>query len=249
MKTVSKNIVFTIILSSVLALAIAAPSLAVQETNVNSNQQSTNCARVSGLKTKSEGQVSEKITALQTNFANRLTKMTADQKNTNQQIANLRKEAQVRFEAKIKELQAQKNLTAEQIQTITAFQGNMQQAEAKREIAVDSARGTFRDALKMAVSNQQQTQLKAATEFYQSTSSAFLNAKTNCDKSNVMATLKKEVKTARQTMTQTREKSQLGETIKELAQTRTDSIKKANDEFKTSTAEYAQTLADALKTS
>lgn len=250
MKTTSKNLALVAAISTILSFAIISPSMAIEKpiNNDTSNtaKQAAVCTRIASLKNNSENEASSKVARMQADFTSRLAKIASDEQSADQKVAAFRLEKKTKFEAQIQTMKSKANLTDAQKTAIDAFKATMETAEIKREQAVDAARATFRIALKEAVTSNQQKLLTAANTYQNTIAAAFATASTNCTADGALITLKNAVKSARENMVKSRESNELGQTIKQLAQTRNTSIKAANDEFKTTANEAVQTLATAL---
>lgn len=248
MKTASKNLALGISIGSIILLAVTSPALAIEgnDDTTKQNTQTAVCNRIDSLKTKSDNAASGKVEALRANFQKRLEKIVSDQQSIYAKVTAARQEKMTQFEARIQNMLSKPDLTEEQKTAIETFRNSVRTAETKREQAVDAARNTFQEELKKAVAANQQKMLTAATTYQQAVLDAFSTAKTNCANEGALATLRVSIKTAREALTRSRESNQLGQTISQLAQTRTNAIKQANDEFKTSANGYAKTLAEAL---
>jgi len=210
------------------------------------------CANTLALKTKSETDLATNITTMQTNFAARLAKITANEKTIDTKIATNRTNAKKNFEDKIQKLELQTKptkLSDTQKQAVQTYKINMEKAETNREESVDSARATYRISLLNIVKARQQTITESVNIYQATVQSTFMTAEAKCadGKTTVNnANLKTSIQFARQTLTATKTESEIKTQIKKLATTRNAAIQAAKDKFSKQTATYSDTLKIAL---
>jgi hypothetical protein len=232
-------------MSALMAVLVALPAFAVENTT---DETSTSvCTRISNLSSTGRSSVSEKRSGLQTDFSNRLTRLSTKQTGIDTKIADGRTAVTTRFEDKVKTLEAKDGLTDEQKAAIATFKTGVEDAMTVRRMAVDDARSTYRTALVSQISTQQQSLSSAVTTYQAAVSAAFATAVANCTQSNsaaTMATLKAALKTAREALNAAKTPDASKAAIQTLVQTRNATIKAANEEFK----QTLTTLADTLKT-
>lgn len=252
MKTISKLYRTTrpFILPVIAACLLVAPAGAVGPTpgTARTNEGSSNgaCTRIATLGSTNEATIESKKAAMQTDFANRLTKITSERTQVDQKVATFRVNLAKTFDDKVVKLEAQKNLSDTQKAAIETFKTDMTTAEATREKAVDSARQTYREGLLQAINDRQTALASAVNAFQTSVTDAFSTAASNCSDAGAMQTLKTTVKSARETLQGTRNDNKVGSTVSQLAATRNASIKAADQAFAQSAASYGKTLATAL---
>jgi len=238
MKTISKkNLILTLVLASVLVVSTSAKSMAID----GEGNAAGACIRISTLASTNDAAVTEHMSLMKTNFANRLTEIASRQAEVDQKAATFRTNIAAKFDKKVSELKQQSGLTTDQLTAIDTYATNMKSAEATREAAVDAARSTYRTALAETISAHQQSLLGAATAFEAASTAAFATAQADCSTA-AMTTLKETIKTARETLTSVRESSKVGQTVKQLADTRNAAIKAADEAFAKSAADYTAIL-------
>lgn len=252
MKTISsKSIaIFAATFALIFAVMPIAQSFAVEGNgDSNGNGGSAVCRRLATLDGTGRATVAAQRATMESDFATRLLTISSDKATIDQRVLDARTSANTAFEAKIADLKATEGLTEDQLTAIDTYQTNMQTAETARETAVDAARTTYRTALRSTI-QERQTTLTTTVESYQaSVNTALMTAKENCGTdSNVMATLRVAVKTAREDLNTVRQGAQVGDDVKALVATRNDAIKTANETFATLAKTYTETLTAALQT-
>jgi hypothetical protein len=243
MKIPLNKVIVTAIVSSVLVFCMVSPAFAVVDAS------NSVCARVATLTSTKQAAVAIRVATMQTNFSARLTKIVSDKAVIDQKIATARANASQQFNSKVQKLEAKTGLTDTQKQAIETYQTDMQQAEKTRELAIDTARQTYRGELLSTVTNQQKA-LSTAVDTYQSTvSEAFSAASANCatKPNDTMPTLRASIQSARTTLTNLETSLKNTSEIKQLITTRDSAIKDDNGVFAKSIATYTSTLTSALQ--
>ncbi len=250
MKTISNKSIFGMTsLALLLATLVAAPSMAIVSPTTTTNKgSSVACTHITTIESTNKATIATRMAGMQGDFAKRLTTITANKTDVDQKVASARAAANAQFESKIKSLEAQTGLTKIQLQAIATYKTDMQQAEVTREKAVDAARTTYRADLLAEVQTHQQDLSSAVAAYQTAVTAAFTTAATNCGDGTAVATLKTDVKSARETLTTARKSDKATTNIKQLATTRAASIKTANEAFAASVAIYTATLTTALGT-
>lgn len=230
------------------ALLIAAPSFA-QTSALREVTPTTeaSCARFATLAATSNTRMNERIAAMEVDFQKRLSIISGRHDAVDQKVATYRTTALDKFDLKVTELKSKTGLTPEQLTAIDAFVASMKAAEVARAQAVDSARAAYRAALLDEVTAHQARLLQAALIYQRSVSAAFTKAQTNCADTTAGATLRSEIKAARDTFQTARKAEVTGSSVKQLAETRQAAIKAADAEFVKKVKEYTATLKTALE--
>jgi hypothetical protein len=250
MKTVYNKLksICIITLSLVFATLSTTPSIAIIAGQGSNNNLEATCTRISAMETTTQANMTTHMTAMQTDFTARLSSISSNESAIDQKIEALRTTARNEFAARIQTLESQSGLTQVQLQAINTYSLNMGLAATTRETTIDNARDTYRTALSSEVQQHQQLLADGATAYQTSINSAFSNAKASCATDNTtMATLREAIKTARQTLTTTRQAGDTTNGIKELATTRNNAIKTANETFAATAKTHTDTLISALK--
>lgn len=252
MKTTSnKSILSMTGLALLLAALVASPSMAIvnqMTTTKETKGSSATCAHITTLESTNQATIATRMAGMQGDFTKRLATITANKTDIDQKLAITRAAASAQFESKLKSLEAQTGLTQVQLQAISTYKTDIQQAEATREKAVDAARTTYRAALLAEVQIHQQDLSSAVTTYQTAVTAAFTTAVTNCGDGAATASLKTTVKSARETLTAARHSDKVTTSIKQLATTRAAAIKTANEAFAISVGTYTTTLTTALQT-
>jgi hypothetical protein len=180
------------------------------------------------------------------NFSTRLTKITADKAAVDQKVATARTNAKKQFEVKVQALESKNGLTDAQKQAVATYKTDMELAETTRELAVDSARTEYRTALYSTVAGQQTALSNAVITYQAAFEKAFATAATGCNDGTTLATLKTAIQAAHQTLKTTLSTIKTTDKIKQLATTRNNAIKAADDAFAKQAAGFTATLKSAL---
>ena len=250
MKIVSNRVktLLVSLLATLMTVFSFAPAFAVDTT---SDTTTSVCTKIGTLSITSKTVVAGKITAMQTDFSNRLSTLSSNQTAIDAKIAADRSAASSKFDTTITSLKAESGLTATQSTAIDTFQAGVKAAELIRTTAVDNARSTYRTGLATQIATHQQNLSTAATAYQAAVTAAFTTATTNCTDANgaaTLATLKASIKSARDALTTARSDAKVSAAIKALAATRDASIKSADDAFTKTLATLTATLKAALAT-
>lgn len=264
MKTIS-NIVKLVSTGSVGVLAVvlvaSTPSLAVtserptterapaeRTTTVEPGTKSSTeaCSRFTTLATTTNAKLAERLNAMKVDFTKRLSNIDNRHEAVDQKVTTFRTSLSDKFDARVAELKSKDGLTDTQLAAIDTYVQSIKMAEAAREEAVDSARATYHAGLAQEVKNQQQKLSEAAATFQASVSTAFTTAKADCGNGSATATLRASIKTARDVFQTSRKADAAKTSIRQLAETRTKSIKAADAEFKKNAESYRVTLKAVL---
>ena len=149
---------------------------------------------------------------------------------------------------------AQKATTDAQKTAVTAYQKTISDAVTKRRAANDAARQTFQTAVSNLIASQKSTADAQATIFASSVSTAITSAQAAClanptDITNIKNTLQASLKSARETFNNARKAdASIGEQVKQLAQTRIETVKANDAEFLATTKAARETLKAAFGT-
>ena len=235
----------------VTLLIMSSPVLAVtadrsERTTVESKNSANVCSRLMNLETATLAKLSERDAAMKANFEKRQSNISNRHSEIDQKVATYRISLSDKFDAKVTELKAKEGITDSKLAAIDTYVEAMKTAEAERQAVVDAARLTYRTAMKQEVANHQQRLAEAAATFQASVKAAFAVAKANCNNTDAIPTLKTAIKTARDVFASSRKAEATGASIKQLAVTRTDSIKAAHADFKNKAESYRATLKAAL---
>ncbi|HUC96085.1 MAG TPA: hypothetical protein VMR16_00245 [Candidatus Saccharimonadales bacterium] len=248
MKTALNKIVITAILTPALILLPVSPALAVTTLAPDPllSASTKACQHLLLLRSTDRDTIATHLATMDSNFAARLTKITSEKAAVDQKVATSRANAKKQFEAKIQTLESKTGLTDAQKQAIATYKTDMELAETTRELAVDSARIEYRTALYSTIASQQTALSNAVLAYQAAFEAAFATAAPSCNDGTTISTLKTAVQTAHQTLKTTLSNIKTTDQIKQLATTRNNAIKAADNAFDGQTATYTTTLKSAL---
>jgi len=246
MKTVSSRALVIGITSFVLVSLTISPVSAVTKTDSDITPE--RCSHVISLRSKGRDNLAANLLKMNTGSSNRIKKIANDKTNIDKKVKASRSNAKTRFEEKLKKLEEKAGWTKAQKQALATYKTNMLLARKNREFSVDGARTQYRSALGTALTNQQKNIAAATTTYQKAVENAFATVVNSCDKETDMPALKASVKTARETLKNALSKIKVTTTakIKQLATTRNDAIKKADDTFKQQATDFTKILIAAL---
>lgn len=189
---------------------------------------------ISSLKTKKDTVVNARDKAL-----------AADQARWDQQIKASRSEWERQRQVNFTKLEA-KASTAVQVAAVKTYETTLTNAVNTRRSANDAARTNFKNGVASALADQQATINSQTAALSTAVSNAATTAQASCEanpsnSSAIHSTFVASLKTARESFVNDRKAdAKLGDTIKQLEQTRNAAIKTANTNFQ-ATAKAART--------
>ncbi len=233
-----------------LALLIAAGGPTLSADALPGGVTTAFCAKATVLGSTNQTALQTRVAGMRSDFSSRLSKMASDHSTLDNKVKAVREEANQKFEERIGKLQSNPDYSSEAKQkAIMTFKTAVEEAEATRAGAVDQARQTYRSSISDSLSAQQ-TALQQSVDVYQSAvKQAFANAVTNCASDSAAATLKTDLKAAREKLRDNRNANQVVADIKAMAENRRQAITTANKAFQASVKEAATTLKETLSTS
>lgn len=247
MKTLYNKLIVLGLIVPIISLCVVSPVLAVETPVQEQGGSAAVCTRLQNYDKTVGENLSNQLTKVYTNFNDRSANIISKQSTIDQKLLGDRASAKTRFESKITELLAKEGLTDSQRQAIETFKTNVEAAMLTRQTAVDDARAAYRKALSDNVTEHQASLLKAVATYRAAVTAAFDDAKSSCSTgSQVMATLRNAIKTARQNLDSARQDTRATADIATLIKTRNTAIQTANDTFKASVSQYRLELRTAL---
>lgn len=218
--------------------------------SVNSGTPANFCSRIANVKSE----LNTKLNNLEKDRGERRTEISNKLKerkdNRIVQVQKKRDEAKKKFNDAISNLNTSAT-TDGQKAAITAFKSAVESANTTRRAAVDAAMKTHRDSVSALVTQRQDTIKTAASTFRSSVLSAISKAQSDCstgvESATARQTLGSSIKAAKDKFHADRQAAEkIGQKIKDLAKTRNDAIRAANEAFKVSAQAARQTLKAAF---
>lgn len=242
MKTILSRILITTILSPSLILLTVSPALAV----INSDITPAACLHVITLRSAGRDAMATNLAKMNKGFSDRMKKIASNKASVDKKVTTSRANAKNLFESKLKKLESKAGWTSAQKQAIATYKTNMELAKTTRDLAVDTARTNYRSALANLITAQQKDLTAAVITYQKAFEKAFATANANCSKGANMSAVKTAVQSAHQTLKTAITKANNKDKIKQLATTRNNAIKSADDTFIKQAASYTKTLKIAL---
>ena len=140
--------------------------------------------------------------------------------------------------------------TDEEKAAVTQFQNAVEKAVADRQAAIDAAKGAFRNGVDAARASRQADGSQALAAFKNDMQQALSQAKADCEagkeQSEVRQAYQEALVSARTELKETRAKNGLGETVSQLAKTRTEAVKKALTDYRSALETAFAALKEVL---
>lgn len=245
MKTVSKSfrlIASAATVTSMVFMPLSGTALAVEA------KTSPFCTNLSTRVSSITSQVNNLSGKVAPAWAQQDEKLSSADQKVDQDVAAARQKADSDRDANFTKLEA-KATTDAQKQAVQTYETAVKTAVTTRRGAYDAARQTFRTGVKDAVLARRSTVAAQISQFKASVNAAVASAQASCTSNpasgaSVRTTLVSALKTARQTFQSNRKGDEtVGSQVKQLAATRNDSFKAADQAFKASMV----TARDALR--
>lgn len=249
MKTISKERLSVLLLTVLTLSLIGLPVFAVDEPSTTTTTRLSNdtvCSQIDTVKAASQARVTSRREALVSAYQTRLTELETKRTTALQSVVTARQNAINAFNQKIEKLKTTDGLTQNEIDTISTYAETVTTAEKLREEKVDAARQTYVEGLRQAIVTRQDALSVAVTTYDTAVQTAFDTAKSNCSSASALTTLRSDLKAARNALSSTRASLKQKDELAGLVKTRTEAIKTANQEFKTTVTAATKSLSDAL---
>jgi hypothetical protein len=250
MKTIFKPQFLVVMLLAAAATILISGSVFAQTTEGEETESGTLttanlCQRIDEAISTYQSRITDRRSTLTTNFTTRLSEITDRKTSIEERVVAARQEAATKFEEKITELKAIEGLSEDQLTAIETFKIAMLSARETRQSAVDQARASYQNGLQTLMSDRQDDLSAAVLAYDSAVDTAFDTAKTNCSSAGAFATLRSDLKSAKNELNSVRTSTESSEELKSLMEARNTAIQLANSTF----ADTAKQNTDALRAS